>query len=149
MRTKNVRPFRTDTSFASLEPRLPSPIAYITGFSIAPTVTLASAGDTDGTPSIVYWLRARKWPSSIRSTALLLLAVFVACPLALTLCAASSKEQVVAAPAKPLAFEKDILPIFQRNCLRCHSSTLKNGGLDLSTLDGVTAGSSSGPVVVA
>src|SRR5437762_8328916 len=48
---------------------------------------------------------------------------------------------------RTLTFERDVLPIFQANCLRCHDLTLKQGGLDLSTLNGVLAGSASGPVV--
>jgi mono/diheme cytochrome c family protein len=49
--------------------------------------------------------------------------------------------------AKAPEFEKDILPIFQRNCLRCHNTKVKSGGLDLSTSDGVFAGGSSGSAV--
>ena len=56
-------------------------------------------------------------------------------------------SQSVAATNAPV-FEKDILPIFQTNCLRCHDSKAKSSGLDLSSVKGVLTGSSSGPVVV-
>src|SRR5438094_3741268 len=50
--------------------------------------------------------------------------------------------------AKAPEFERDVLPIFKANCLRCHDSNVKKGGLDLSTLKGVVVGATSGPVVV-
>jgi hypothetical protein len=46
------------------------------------------------------------------------------------------------------AFKTDILPIFERNCLRCHDMQTKKGRLNLSTSDGVLAGGESGPAVV-
>jgi mono/diheme cytochrome c family protein len=51
------------------------------------------------------------------------------------------------APRAP-AFEKDVLPIFTKNCLRCHGAKARKGGLDLSTPAGVLAGGDSGPAVV-
>jgi hypothetical protein len=56
-------------------------------------------------------------------------------------------SQSVAATNAPV-FEKDILPIFQTNCLRCHDSKAKSSGLDLSSVKAVLTGSSQGPVVV-
>ena len=52
------------------------------------------------------------------------------------------------ATAKGPTFENDILPIFERNCLRCHNGKVKKGGLDLSTSKRVLAGGESGPAVV-
>ena len=52
------------------------------------------------------------------------------------------------APAKEPTFAADVLPIFERNCLRCHDAKRKKGGLDLSTPERVLAGGESGPVVV-
>jgi hypothetical protein len=45
-------------------------------------------------------------------------------------------------------FKTDILPVFERNCLRCHDKPVKKGGLDLSSIEGALAGGDSGPVVV-
>src|SRR3974390_1902331 len=50
---------------------------------------------------------------------------------------------------QPPEFQKDILPIFQKNCVRCHGATTRQSGLDLSTLEGVSAGSLNGDVIVA
>lgn len=50
--------------------------------------------------------------------------------------------------AQEPAFKTDILPIFERNCLRCHDTKAKKGGLDLSTPEGVLAGGESGLAVV-
>ena len=51
--------------------------------------------------------------------------------------------------AQPPTFESDVLPIFQRHCLQCHSAEVHQGGLSLETLDQVLRGGDSGPVVVA
>jgi hypothetical protein len=45
-------------------------------------------------------------------------------------------------------FEKDILPLFQQHCVKCHRDKPKRAGLDLSTAAGLAAGSESGPVLV-
>jgi mono/diheme cytochrome c family protein len=50
-------------------------------------------------------------------------------------------------PAKSAGFEQEILPIFEANCLRCHATAIKLGGMDLSTAGGVLAGSATGAVV--
>jgi hypothetical protein len=50
--------------------------------------------------------------------------------------------------AQVLVFKKDVLPIFQRHCLRCHDAKMKKGGLDLSTPEKVLAGGESGPALV-
>jgi len=51
------------------------------------------------------------------------------------------------ASAKQPTFKKDILPILERNCLRCHGSKRRKGGLDLSTSGGVLGGGEGGPGV--
>jgi len=45
-------------------------------------------------------------------------------------------------------FEKEVLPILRRNCLACHNSTKKEGGLVLETPQTILKGGSSGPAVV-
>src|SRR5262249_24105667 len=60
--------------------------------------------------------------------------------------AAPSEERQPA--AREPAFKTDVLPIFQRNCLRCHDAKMKKGGLDLSTPEKVLAGGESGPAIV-
>lgn len=49
--------------------------------------------------------------------------------------------------AKQPDFKKDVLPIFEKNCLRCHG-VKKKGGLDLSSVEKVLAGGESGQAVV-
>src|SRR5579863_1036525 len=46
------------------------------------------------------------------------------------------------------AFKTDILPIFEKHCLRCHDTKSKKGELDLSTAEAAFAGGESGPAVV-
>ena len=57
-------------------------------------------------------------------------------------------EESPAAISTSPNFQTHVLPLFQRHCLRCHDSTKRMMGLDLSTLEGVSQGSSSGPVVI-
>lgn len=46
-------------------------------------------------------------------------------------------------------FEKEILPLFRRNCLACHSATEAQGDLVLETPAAILKGGSEGPAVVA
>jgi WD40 repeat protein len=46
-------------------------------------------------------------------------------------------------------FEKDILPIFRRNCLACHSATEAQSDLVLESPQTILKGGSTGPAVVA
>src|SRR6478609_9264518 len=45
-------------------------------------------------------------------------------------------------------FEKEILPIFRRNCLACHSATEAQGDLVLESPQTILKGGSEGPAVV-
>ena len=51
-------------------------------------------------------------------------------------------------PHQPISIEKTIQPILSANCLACHNSKVKQGGLDLSTRDALLKGSEHGKVVV-
>src|SRR3989442_8829317 len=56
-----------------------------------------------------------------------------------------------ATPAKDAGaslFQNQIQPIFAKNCLACHSSQSKQGGLDLSSRDGLLRGGGRGPAIV-
>jgi WD40 repeat protein len=46
-------------------------------------------------------------------------------------------------------FEKEILPVFRRNCLACHSATEAQGDLVLESPQTILKGGSEGPAVVA
>lgn len=45
-------------------------------------------------------------------------------------------------------FVQHIFPLFQKQCLTCHSSELKQSGLDLSSREGLLRGGSRGPAIV-
>jgi len=60
-----------------------------------------------------------------------------------------TEETAPRAPAGLLEFEKDILPIFRENCLRCHGEKKQKGGLDLRTPAGILRGGESGEVIIA
>jgi hypothetical protein len=48
-------------------------------------------------------------------------------------------------PAVALKFDKDILPIFQSKCFKCHGAVSKRGGLDLRSIGSIVRGGNSGP----
>jgi len=50
-------------------------------------------------------------------------------------------------PNIPVSFSKDIMPILQTSCVKCHGGARTNRGLDLTTYDKLMAGSVRGAVV--
>jgi hypothetical protein len=48
-----------------------------------------------------------------------------------------------------VTFDKDIAPIFNTSCVRCHGAQRPRGGLRLDSLDGVLKGSKDGRVLTA
>ena len=51
--------------------------------------------------------------------------------------------------SEPIDFELEVLPIFRRSCLACHSTSEANGSLVLETPATILKGGDSGPAVVA
>src|SRR5207249_11059188 len=49
-------------------------------------------------------------------------------------------------PVEPL-FEKDVLPILESKCLRCHGKDLQKADLDLRSKAGLLKGGESGPAI--
>ena len=62
-------------------------------------------------------------------------------PAAATLPPASTKTGVT--------FATDIKPIFDAACVKCHGDTKPRGGINLTTLAGVTKGGKDGPIFTA
>jgi hypothetical protein len=44
-------------------------------------------------------------------------------------------------------FQRDVLPIFEAKCLRCHGAKKRDGKLDMRTLEALLAGGVSGPAL--
>jgi len=62
-----------------------------------------------------------------------------------------SPEQIQALPppaAGPVVFARDIKPIFDRSCIKCHGRGRSKGGFQLDTGDTLLKGGDSGPVVL-
>lgn len=53
-----------------------------------------------------------------------------------------------ASDKKNLTFAKDIKPLFQASCMRCHGDNRPKGGLSLGTLQSVLKGGKDGEVVI-
>src|SRR2546426_12767059 len=51
-------------------------------------------------------------------------------------------------PAVSPTFEKQILPIFEARCAKCHSGASPQAGLDVRTRTGLLNGGTTGPAVV-
>src|SRR5262245_15723980 len=49
----------------------------------------------------------------------------------------------------PVDYVRDIQPIFNEHCTRCHGSTKQRAGLRLDSAAGLLRGGSSGPAIVA
>ena len=45
-------------------------------------------------------------------------------------------------------FRRDILPILEAKCYRCHGETKKEGDLDMTSREGLLKGGNSGPAIV-
>lgn len=55
--------------------------------------------------------------------------------------------QAFATPEKP-NFQDDIIPVFEQSCNSCHNPDKAKGGLDLTSMNGILAGGSSGDVAL-
>ena len=71
---------------------------------------------------------------------------------ALTTCIAmaatiSAPSTNAADAPKKITFQDDLLPVLRDSCLNCHNPDKKKAGLDLSTYQGMMAGSDNGAVV--
>lgn len=44
-------------------------------------------------------------------------------------------------------FQRDVLPIFEAKCLRCHGAKRRDGKLDMRTVEAMLAGGVSGPAL--
>jgi mono/diheme cytochrome c family protein len=53
-----------------------------------------------------------------------------------------------ASSKKDLTFAKDILPIFQKSCVKCHGAEKQKGKLRVDTLEGTLKGGENGESVV-
>jgi hypothetical protein len=53
-----------------------------------------------------------------------------------------------AADTKGVTFDKDIRPLFEESCLRCHGDERQKGGLRLDSLDGALKGGKAGKIVI-
>jgi WD40 repeat protein len=71
--------------------------------------------------------------------------------LALTASSATAQQPIPIAAVNrdtPISFEQEILPILQKNCMACHSTSAKNGSLVLETPAAMLKGGDSGPAIV-
>jgi WD40 repeat protein len=50
--------------------------------------------------------------------------------------------------ADPVAYEKEVEPIFYKKCLACHSGSVKEGNLDISSYEGLVKGGKRGTAIV-
>ena len=65
------------------------------------------------------------------------------------LCAVSFNRSVTPSHAQvPVSFSKDIQPILEQNCLRCHGQAMQSSRLDLSTREGAMRGGARWPAIV-
>ncbi len=51
-------------------------------------------------------------------------------------------------PASNVSFAKDVMPIFEAACIKCHGVEQIKEGLDMRTYEDIMAGSFNGPVII-
>lgn len=61
----------------------------------------------------------------------------------------SPETSAPAAAGGAVSFTNDILPIFERSCIRCHGGKRLEGELDLRSYSALLGGSENGQVIVA
>jgi mono/diheme cytochrome c family protein len=59
-----------------------------------------------------------------------------------------SKLPPAATSATPITYEKDIKPIFEKSCVKCHSGDKPKSKLDLTTLANAIKGGKNAPNIV-
>lgn len=69
-------------------------------------------------------------------------------PAATAAAATATQAAPPAAKAASVSFAKEVLPILQQNCVKCHGGDKTEASLVLKDYSGVMAGSENGPVVV-
>src|SRR5581483_10736746 len=84
----------------------------------------------------------------IYSILLVIVAMTVAAAVCETLCAGDATTDKSKAPAEAPSFQKDIRPLLQAKCARCHNEKARKAELDLSKPSGILKGGESGPVIV-
>jgi mono/diheme cytochrome c family protein len=60
----------------------------------------------------------------------------------------SSTLEVQVAPASALSYSKEVYPIFEASCIKCHGVEKVSRGLDLTSYDKTMTGSVKGPVIL-
>ena len=96
------------------------------------------------TPALYLWLIRMKFPPLSERFA----RCFVLVSAGFGSCRPVSAEPIDIAEVKhegDVDFEKEILPIFRRNCLACHSATEAESDLVLETPQTILKGGSEGP----
>ncbi|MGV3659630.1 MAG: c-type cytochrome domain-containing protein [Prosthecobacter sp.] len=56
----------------------------------------------------------------------------------------SADSQAAEKEATPPDFQRDILPIFEEKCIRCHGAKRKGGKLDMRTMEALLEGGDTG-----
>ena len=50
-------------------------------------------------------------------------------------------------PQRAPDFQKDVLPVFEEKCIRCHGAKRRGGKLDMRTLEALLQGGDTGPAL--
>lgn len=76
------------------------------------------------------------------------LVVLVFCPIALAPVSCAQAQALPAVSPRLVSFSKDIQPIFDASCVKCHGRGRTRGGLQIDTRESMLKGGDSGPAVV-
>ncbi len=87
----------------------------------------------------------------MRNKNLLIFATILLLAIAVTACGAqdatAATESAPTPVTGPISFIKDVMPIFESRCIKCHGGDSIKEGLDLKTYESLMAGSKNGSVI--
>lgn len=93
------------------------------------------------------WMRIQQTELTYMKTTRLIVSAFLALGISSALAEVDLSKLPPASARKDITFEKDIKPLFDASCVRCHGEKQKKGGIRVDSLEAVLKGGKEGTIV--